>query len=64
MNKLKKINETLYLDTDEVVAFSIIPSKDKSKITIFLKSGKEIIEEGSLEAIKDIKQKILGTYND
>jgi len=64
MNNIKKINETLYLDTKEVAALTIIPSKEKSKIIIHLKSGEKITEEGDLEAIKDIKQKILGTYND
>jgi hypothetical protein len=44
-----------------VVALTIIPNHNgKSKITIYLRNGDKIIEEGNLDDIKAIKKAILG----
>ena len=62
MNKIKEITKTLYLDTDEVAAISIIPptkSGNPYKMIIYLKNGKELIEKADLQAINEMKNRII-----
>lgn len=61
MSNLKMITPTLYLDPKEIIGIEIIPNKE---IVIHLRNGKELIVQGTMEEIMQIKKTILGTYND
>jgi len=61
MNNLKMITPTLYLDPKEIIGIEIIPNKE---IIIHLRNGKELIVQGTMKEITQIKRTILGTYND